>query len=259
MKRNSLFLACSIVVLSLSFTSCKDKSWESYPDDIIGTWISVEVDGKEPLTNDVFINEFTSAGKEIYAAQQPMTNGTEWIVNSPVNYSLDEDVLTESGTDRDGKKYSYKSKIKIENDYLYFEVLEYIYDGVNMSDNSTFTMKRVSANSSIIGIWKGKEVTNPTTSLHDSYWEYLPDGSYNYYYYDEDSESYLLKDDNNGKYFVYGNLLASNFSNNILTGGSGRESENWFFSISGNTMTWTAKRENNSTPSFVMQKVNAVE
>ena len=94
----------------------------------------------------------------------------------------------------------------------------------------------------------------PDTKYH--YWEYFPDGSFNYYYQDGE-DRWIRKSDNEGGYFLYGNLLVTNYTNDILSGGTGKAFECWNFKVSGEKMTWTGLRDGNTTTTYQMVKVGS--
>ena len=49
--------------------------------------------------------------------------------------------------------------------------------------------------------------------------------------------------------------MASNYTNDLITGGTGKAFECWNISIQGSTMTWNGLRENGLIASFRMEKV----
>jgi hypothetical protein len=51
--------------------------------------------------------------------------------------------------------------------------------------------------------------------------------------------------------------MASNYTNDLLSGGTGKAYECWNFVIEGDTMSWTGLRANDATTSYRMEKVAA--
>jgi hypothetical protein len=105
-----------------------------------------------------------------------------------------------------------------------------------------------------VGCWYGKCTTPGTNDTNYHYWEYFSDQTY-YYYYQDDQGHWIKKSDNEGRYFLYGNLFVSNYSNDLVIGGKGKTFECWNFNIDGNNMIWSALRKNNQTESYQMTKV----
>jgi len=99
-----------------------------------------------------------------------------------------------------------------------------------------------------------KFITPGTSDVGYHYWEYFTNGHYNYYYQD-DLGNWLNKPDNEGIYFLYGDLMASNYTNDLISGEKGKAYECWNFIIEGDTMFWTSLRENGLITSFRMEKV----
>ncbi|MDL2227372.1 hypothetical protein LJC25_03605 [Bacteroidales bacterium OttesenSCG-928-K03] len=249
MKRNITIL--TLIITTTLFYSC--NKFSSYPEDIIGTWISVEQDGKEILTDNNFILTFNSPNIEIYADHKDVENGTKWVVNNPGTFRLEENILFEEGIDENGKSYTYKSRINIDGDLMKFEVMEFILGGVDQNYSLDFTVKRIKDDykSQFIGLWKGKE----STSENDKYWDFFEDGTYDYYYFDPETQSYVNNEDNKGEYFLYGDFMVSNYigKDDKLT------YECCFFTITGNTMKWVSKRENDITATYIMERAESVE
>ncbi|MEI7437250.1 MAG: hypothetical protein WCL16_10660, partial [bacterium] len=162
-----------------------------------------------------------------------------------------------NGTDVYKKTYHAEFKIlTLDDATMAFNILEVASDGTVHPGSTTYTLSRVAADysESFKGVWYGKCTSAGSADTEYHYWEYLADGSYIYYYLDA-NKFWTKKSDNRGRYFLYGNLLASNYANDLISGGSGQAFECWNFSIAGNTMRWTGLRENNKTVTYEMQKV----
>lgn len=106
------------------------------------------------------------------------------------------------------------------------------------------------------GVWYGRCTTEGAADSTYHYWEYLADGRY-YYYYQDEHNNWIKKADNQGRYYLYGTFMASNYSNDLLTGGTGQVFECWNVAIDGNNMEWTGLRANNITLTYVMDKVQS--
>ncbi|MDL2221521.1 hypothetical protein LJC35_03085 [Parabacteroides sp. OttesenSCG-928-N08] len=262
MKKNLIVLGLCLIGLTLGLTSCDKYSvnYDIYKQTIVGTWIAVDVDGEEVETDKIFINVFNSNGTSQYASIDEVANGKEWLVVDGEKYRLDNDILFEE-TEYRGTKLTMKSSIRIEGDYMYVQEIETTADGVKYPANGHFTMKRVTNDlkNQLVGIWKGNEITEGVAPSKDKYWEFLPNGNYYYYYFDEATQKYVRKADNDGKFFLYGDFLASNYSNDLLSGAQGRTSECWKLYFNNDGMSWTGKRAGGKKAAFYMKKVNKVE
>jgi hypothetical protein len=108
----------------------------------------------------------------------------------------------------------------------------------------------------IVSIWQG-HCTSQGSVFDDGLehrWEYLADGSFRYY--TEVDGQWQLSDDDYANYFVTGNLLCTRWRN---AGGDAENREWWEVTINGDTMNWTALREDENgqryTATFEMSRV----
>ncbi len=260
MKRHIL---TAILILSALFalSSCgKENNYNTYPVSILGTWYAIEMNGQTMQTDQTFVVTFKADGTMKDAQRRWSGPESEWKEISGT-YTLDKNIVTESQQDGDGNTYKYEMRISIRNDQMYCTLLEVYYNGVAQNDHSTLTLQRVTSDNKakFTGIWKGHESTDGVAApAHDTYWQFLADGTYRYVYYDADAGKYVEKADNNGKYFLYGDFFASNYTNDLLTGGTGRTCEAWYFMITGtSTMEWRGMRED-GLKSFQLYKASSL-
>ncbi len=230
-----------------------------YTKLLIGKWVNVTANNNSILTDASFVMEFKINYVEMYATGfQLDENNKIWMENSNYTFSVNNDVISIDGKDILGKVYHLELKIISLNDSLLkYSDSKIIIDGVDYTNPVEYTCKRITKDysSQFVGVWYGKctSENNNDTTYH--YWEYFADGSYNYYYQDENNK-WIKKSDNEGKYFLYQNLFVSNYSNDLQSGIKGKAYEGWNFSISGNTMTWTGLRENNKTVTYEMTRAD---
>ncbi len=247
-----------IAVLALCLCGCDKKEPKpDYSTEIIGTWIVVSADNRILPSDEMFVNRFESSGSELYAARMESDDGAQWVEVPSISYRLDGDILYEEGT-LAGKHYSVKTRILIRDGAMACRELECKEDGVSLPELKTFAMYKTETDyrGDILGTWKGHETTQGVApAAYDTYWQYLADGTYNYYYYDESLGGYVRKADNDGRYFLYGELFASNFTNDLLSGGQGPASECWRIFISGDEMSWVGLREGEKTTTFLLSRV----
>ncbi len=246
--------ALSALLLTASFLSGCNKDDKS--PDITGTWVTVSVNGLTLQENDRFVNTFTADGRNIFASLKTdrQTGSGEWIVEpTPTGYHMTGDVLNEEGETYAGAHFIFRSQVSVGGDVMMCRMLEHTQDGVAQSVYSQTVRKRVHPlyDQQIVGVWKGRD---PSPGSRDAYWHFKADGSYDYYYYDETSGAFIRKADNNGKYFLYGDLLFCNFTNDLRDGTQGRRGEGWSISISGNVMAWYADRGESGKISFGMAR-----
>ena len=106
----------------------------------------------------------------------------------------------------------------------------------------------------IIATWEGCCTSEGSIfdDGQDHRWEYKDDGTFVYYV--KDGDSWVPSEDTMNEYFVAGNLLCTRWMEN------GQENREWWeISIDGDTMNWTALREDEDgktfTATFEMERV----
>jgi glycosyltransferase involved in cell wall biosynthesis len=125
-----------------------------------------------------------------------------------------------------------------------------------LSNSGVIRFEKVTADYSaaIVGTWEGK-----VTSAQDTYgdgeehrWEYKADGSFVYYV--KDGDDWVPSANTLNEYFVDGNLLCMRWVDNGI-----EYREWWEIAIDGDTMNWTALRQNPDgttfTSTFSMTKI----
>jgi len=252
----SLFY-CGLMMVAL-LLGCKKEDTD-YSELIVGKWLYSQCNGQSILTDQSTCCEYRADGSEVYATGVQLDeNNKTWIENSQFTYQTKGNILTINGTDTDGKQNYIEIEVQsIDNDQTTQKGKKYLIDNVDYPDTSIYTYRRITTDFSaqFVGIWYGKCTTPGTADTEYHYWEYFSDGTYNYYYQDSQNR-WIKKSDNEGRYFLYGNLFVSNFSNDLITGAKGKCFECWIFEINGNMMNWSALRKNNKTESYQMTKVD---
>jgi len=254
-KLNLLFILALIAML---FGGCAKDDDPNYAELLQGTWVNTLVNNQPVLTDASFAMEFKSDNTELYAIGiQVDENNKSWQENSNYTYSISGSLIAIDGTDELGNSMHMEFKIQsLNNETITYTVPNFSINGDVLSDANTYTCRRVSEDFSaeFVGVWYGHCTTEGTADSLYHYWEYFADGSYNYYYQDENG-NWIKKSDNEGRYFLYGNLMASNYSNDLLSGGTGLAFECWNFTLDGNKMVWTGLRANNTIITYEMEKV----
>lgn len=254
-KINMLFILTLIPIL---FGGCAKDDDSNYAELLKGTWVNTMVNEQTVLTDATFIMEFKSDNTELYASGfQLDENNKSWQENSSYTYSINKNLISIDGTDVMGDSYHMVFKIlSLNHEILTYSVKTFTVNGEVIADTDTYTCKKITNDFSteFTGVWYGRCTTEGSADSLYHYWEYFADGTYDYYYQDENS-NWINKEDNEGHYFLYGQLMASNYSHDILSGGTGLAFECWNYTLDGNNMVWTGLRENNVAITYEMEKV----
>lgn len=252
--KNLLFPCLILLLLS---ASCKKEKDPDYPSLVLGTWINVQVNHEPVLTDASFIIEFRSDGVETYAAGfQLDENNRSWIENNKYQYYLDGNCIIIDGHNELGNQFHMEFEIlSIDPSCMTYSVRKFLIDNVEYPNEKLYTNIRTTGNpiSQFVGTWYGKSTTSGSSDQSFHYWDYFPDGSFDYYFQDS-TGVWINKPDNNGRYFLYGNFMASNYTNDLNTGEPGKAYECWNISVKGDSMFWTGLREGGITTSFRMVK-----
>ncbi len=245
------------MILSLLFWGCKKDKEIDYASLILGTWVNTHVDNAAAHTDASFAFEFRTDNIQPFAKGYILDeNNKTWLVNNNYTYSVNGTRISINGTSVLGNRFHMEFDIlSVDENSLSYSVSKFMIDDVEYPDPKIYTNKKVTTDltSKFVGTWYGKSTTpgNADSSYH--YWEYLANGHFNYYYQD-DKGNWVNKPDNEGVYFLYGGLLASNYTNDLISGETGKAFECWNFRIEGSTMFWTGLRENGLVSSFRMEK-----
>lgn len=250
MKINYFLLS----LLSVICFACTNEDSE-YIKLLEGTWVNTEVNHQAVLTDKKYIMNFRADGVQTYACgfQVDSLNKT-WMENDDYEYSLKNGLLTIDGTDVTNKTYHMVFKIiTLDESTLIYSVKAFRIDNVDVSDTKIYTCKKVTEDyrSQFEGLWYGRCTSIGTSDLKYHFWEYDSDGLYNYYYQD-DQDKWACKSDNEGRYFLYGDLFVSNYNNDLVSGGVGKAYECWTFEITADTMVWSGLRIDNTMVTYRM-------
>ncbi|NLO69889.1 MAG: hypothetical protein GX102_02840 [Porphyromonadaceae bacterium] len=250
----------SFALPALLFGGCTKDEEPNYAELLKGTWVNTLVNEQPVLTDATYVMEFKSDNTELYATGYQLDeNNKSWRVSSNYTYNINGNLVYIDGTDVLGDSYRMVLKIlSLKQEILTSSVQTFILNGEAITNTNTYSSQKVSDDYSdeFTGIWYGRCTTEGSPDSLYHYWEYFDDGTYNYYYQYENS-NWIKKEDNEGHYFLYGNLMASNYSHDLLSGGTGLAYECWNFTIDGNKMIWTGLRENNITITYEMEKVQS--
>jgi hypothetical protein len=262
MKTVNLLKSIFLISLLIIPISCSENSIPveaALTKLLVGKWMNTKVNNEPVLTDASYVMEFRTDYVEKYAVGfQLDDNNKTWMENSNYSYSVSDHILIVDGTDVLNKKYHMEFKILTLNETTFtYSVIAFRIDGVDYQNSNSYTCKKITQDysSQFVGVWYGRCTSDNNNDSSYHYWEYFADGTYSYYYQDQNNK-WIKKSNNEGKYFLYENLIVSNYSNDLQSGNIGKAYECWNFSITGDTMTWTGLRENNKTVTYEMVKVD---
>ena len=274
-----LMLAC-ILCGSFVFTACGTESTEKASEatqseaasgevtqadiekKIIGSWIITERDGQPALTNEKGIFTFVSPTEAYISASfnaRPEM-GDYWMNMLEAEAEINENkaTITRKGND----EATMVDEVAISNitdgEIQGSLVVKSIEDGKEeIITEESIRFEKIDADYSkdILGTWEG-HCTSEGSVFDDGQehrWEYKSDGSYVYYV--KDGDNWVPSANTMNEYFVTGNLLCTRW----MEGGE-EYREWWEISIDGNTMKWTALREDEEGKTFTASfEMNMVE
>ncbi|MFA6894742.1 MAG: hypothetical protein WCQ46_03175 [Bacteroidales bacterium] len=251
-----IFLCFFLLVM---LTSC-EKEIAQNQSQFIGKWVNKTVDSREIFTNDAFVMDFRDDGVQMYASGYTINdNDKAWMEGSGYSYYVNGNIIYIAGQSVLGSVFEIQLNImELNEEEMIYTVGKMIIDDTSFEDSSVYVVKKVTSednNNKIIGLWQGHCISSGSADTEDHRWEYFVDGTYNYYIYDDGE--WTTKQDNEGTYFVYGNLFASNWTNDYVSGTTGRNFECWDISInvSGTFMQWSGYRLDGTTVVYEMEKI----
>ncbi len=255
MTVKKLFFVISAFALVLM--GCSDDE-TSFDDLVVGMWVNTHVNNQPVLTDAAFVTEYRAGLSQLYATGLTIDEDNKsWFETTTFTYVVDGKNITIEGPDVFGDYFYMEFSItSIDDEKMEYVVNTFKINGEDFPDPHTYTLARVKTDltDDFTGTWYGRNTTPGAPETYH-YWDYFPDGTFDYYFQDED-ENWVNKPDNDGEWYLYGNLLASNYSNDLQTGGTGRNFECWDISIDGNIMTWHGLREDGFIVTFEMEKVD---
>lgn len=244
-------------LFSVMLLGCKKEQKTDYSALILGTWTNTHIDGVPVLTDNSFAFEFRADNTQPYAMGYVLDdNNRTWIQNDPYPYSVNGNRITIDGTNKLGHVFHMEFLIQsVDGSSLVYSVDRFLIDNIEYPDPKIYTNRKETSDLSgrFTGTWYGRSTTAGSDSSYH-YWNYFEDGRFNYYYRDSLGQ-WVNKPDNEGRYFLYGSLLATNYTNDLLSGGTGKAYECWNISIRGDTMKWSGLRPDGLVTTFRMVRV----
>jgi len=261
MKKLSLVIALALV--ALLFASCKKEN--KLEQQIIGKWITTDVDGHAELTNNKSVITFLSPTQAVISTSRAnLSENQGWASHLNASVVMDGNKVTITGQPNEHITIIYEITVSsitathMEGTFKH----NTLRDGEVITTNGPMEMRWVKITTdyeqAILGKWQG-HVTSAMGSAYDDgedhQWEYLADGTFRYYLQDEEGNWVTNPDQTLSEYFVDGTLLCTRW---VIDGTDYRE--RWeIASITNGVMKWTALRQNEDgttyTATFQMEKV----
>ncbi|MBQ0015915.1 MAG: hypothetical protein KBT04_02900 [Bacteroidales bacterium] len=270
MKFYKYLVAVTVVLVSVFFGACKDEdlaqdagvvslTQEQVQQGIIGLWRLNLHNDTEVLTNDRVFLKFNSDSTAIIyfcVGFDGKTNPafvenhcTYSVVGTDVSLLMEDiPVLT---LPIDNLSHNLLSATNVQSTLQ--------HDMLIGSPRLEFTLAgNYGFDTAIVGMWQGESFTGDSTfGVANHRWEYLADGSYNYYTKIE--QAWIPDPTSSNSYFhVVGDWMVS-----LWTNEPDDHIECWDLSILNNLMTWTARRDNQNpslvSAAFTMTRVEPVE
>ena len=251
-----------LVLATIVFAGCTKDKVTNLEKQIIGKWMTADINGQPAPTNEKVVLTFISDTKATMSASiDHQEGGSPWDVLAEENVSINGNTVTLTGHPDENRTIVDENNITAINDreFTTNRTITITMDGSEVVTRQ-FVDRFVKVNDdykqAVLGTWEGHVTSDQ--SEYDDYlehrWQYNADGTY--VYYNKDGNNWIPNPLNTlNEYFVDGNLLCMRWINN------GAEYREWWeiASIEDNVMSWTALRKKADgttyTASFSMVKV----
>jgi hypothetical protein len=269
-------LAAIITCGASVFTSCTNGNGDNpaqpvEPDlnvaeKIIGKWMLAEMDGLPVPTNQKVVQTFLSATKvtESLSRTNYSDDTDKWHTSLEGTCSIEGSTVTMTFLPEDGVTTTCILNVQsiTSTEMVASTKRTTIDNGRTVHElEAKLRMVKVGADYSadIIGMWEGHSTGEEGSEFDDGEnhrWEYMTDGSFNYFR--KVNDQWQISDDDYADYFVDGNLLCTRWKN---AGAGNEEHREWWEieSIENGVMKWKALRQNADgttyTATFEMKKV----
>ena len=273
MKKLFMVLAAILICGASVFTSCTNDDDPVAESDlgvaqkIIGKWMLADKNGQAALTNEKVVYNFISTTKAYVSASlnDHPDAATPWydVIEASVVIEGNKVTLTMRPDEHTMSVHEYAITAINESEFTANLEVTVKRDGnIVLNHKVLFTFTKVTANynADIIGMWEGRMTSEQSEygDVEDHRWEYMTDGTFNFFRKDADG-LWQLSDDDYADYFVAGNLLCTRWKN---AGAGNEEHREWWEieSIKDGVMKWKALRQREDgttyTATFEMRKVD---
>ena len=230
-------------------------------EKIIGKWIIADLNGRPALTNDKSVFTFPSTTKAYMSASfsSHPEQGIDWIDLLEADVVIEGNKITvtrQAGGNKTMVDELTVSSITAE-ETIGNLIVKSVENGTEtiLSEGPVRIIKvKDDLKEDIIGMWEGRSTSegSPFDDGQIHRWEFSDDGEFTYF--TKDGDNWMPDNDDLSEYIVDGNLFCSRW------GSEGKENREWWeISIDGDTMKWTALREDGGTTftaTFEMKRVN---
>lgn len=247
------FLAAVLFLWGLCvLTSCSSNedntSINPLSGQIAGRWVAVVYDGHPAITDEKVMLNFVSPDKCLVT----MLLGDDeeeggWVDDAPFDVTINGQVVTVSGQVTESVSSIYELQISSisGNDMLCNLKMTDINNGEVSVDECSARFVRTAADHSaeISGMWEGEYWDDEMIRCR---FEFKEDGTYNFYYLDDESGEWELSVDDFSFYSCYGDMIYMRWKN----AGMPAVCEGWDITdIGSGVMKWHALRvdEDDST------------
>ena len=229
---------------------------------IVGKWMNAEMNGVPSLTNDKGVYTFISTTSAFMSSSVKGNPGLGdlWHNFVPLDVNIKDNVITLTHQLDEHRTMTIEMTVtSIDDEKMHADVKATLtMDGTvvgSVNDHILYEKVKERFQKPIVGLWEGRRTSGGTTEYHR--WEYLSDGTYNFYLKEGEGQWVKMKDEIS-EYFVDGRLLCTRWKN---AGEGTQENREWWEvrSIENDAMIWTALRQDEQgdryVESFAMHKV----
>lgn len=196
------------VVLVTVLTACTTQD-KIHPGDLMGMWITQTAEGKSLASNQMDVLQFLTLQRMVYGHAVELENGgSKWIEEPQYRFNVLYDKNLVNFWNSDPLKWNEQFVFKTQEltDNYWSGCFQGLYDY-----DYPMTFSRLAYTNypnQILGLW---EVINPNATNYRARFDYHSDGTYDFYQYNESDQTWVLKEANNGTYFLYGNYSVINY------------------------------------------------
>ena len=229
-------LLFSSLIMSLLVWSCSDQG-PDYSGLLTGTWINTQVDSVDVPTDAAFVMDYRSDGVQMYAAGSALdAKNKHWTEQDFYRYRLRGNTITITGNDVSGDYNMEFEILGLDPTTLTYSVKKFKTGKVEHPDSLIYTCKKVGTEikEQLAGIWYGHSITPNTADSAIHYLDYRADGSFSYYYQNQEGK-WMKEPDQDSRYFIYGNFLV-NVYRPVLSDGSFLTYDCWNLELQGNLL-----------------------
>lgn len=252
MKYRLLILA----TIALGLLACKPKDVKKdFSSKIVGKWKLVTYNGHQIETNNRTIFTF-NADKTGSQSSVEIVNrqGKLWRRQLPINYNVDNDVLTTQWEGTSTPESWVATILNIADGKMSCDAsTRFVRSVPSLVQSATYqNISNIDYSTEIIGRWEGIEGGGQHGDIEHN-WEYRADGTYTYYTWNgSDWES--DPDNIYNEYSVDGDFFVTQWdSSEVLF----REAHD--ISIDGDIMKWHGLRANGKQDSFLLHRITPTQ